>query len=306
MIDLNRLKKGVRGMEYTNTSDKHVFKNYMREVCVFKPLSIEEELKLFIELKKTNDEKVAQKIIQHNLLFVISVAKKYRNRPYGRVSITLEDLINEGNLGLCMALKNFDYTKGYRFITYAVHYIRLYISEYLKNNLTCVRIPKHSYDIILVARKQSQKLEQTLERKPTTLETFEAMLKNKKTKRCTGVKHLDSLLRAKMFEESLNTKMFDDVIELGETIKSDTLTPEEILIEKQKLEFISGLFKHLPYTTQEQIKDYYGLEGRQKLNLRELTEKYGELGETMRIRIKTALARVRVANLNNEKYYISA
>lgn len=137
------------------------FKKYLQEVDNIDRLTVDEEYEL--ALKAFNgDEEARQELVTKNLRFVISVAKQYTNNK-----VSLEDLVNEGNLGLIEASKRFDPTTGFKFISYAVHWIRRYIMEYLTKCSRTIRIPSNQAANITKLTDIVTSLEQTLERKAT-------------------------------------------------------------------------------------------------------------------------------------------
>ncbi len=108
---------------------------YIKEINKYPILTPEEELELAKELRETNDPMVAAKLVNSNLRFVVKIAYQYKN--YG---FKVEDLIQEGNYGLILAVKKFDLDKGYRLITYAVWWIKAYIKSYIINNWSLIKI----------------------------------------------------------------------------------------------------------------------------------------------------------------------
>jgi len=112
------------------------FKRYLSEIGEIKMFTAEQEEEC--SLKAMNgDKKAVDELIKHNLRFVVSVAKQYEQK----YNADLEDLVNEGNIGLTIAAERFDATKGFKFISHAVYWIRKYILEYLTKNARLVRLP---------------------------------------------------------------------------------------------------------------------------------------------------------------------
>lgn len=149
--------------------DTDSFKKYLQEVDSIERLSVDEEYECALKAFK-GDEKARQELITKNLRFVISVAKQYTNN-----SVSLEDLVNEGNLGLIEASKRFDPTTGFKFISYAVHWIRRYIMEYLTKCSRTIRIPSNQAANITKLTDIFMDIEQRLERKAT----FEEVMADK-------------------------------------------------------------------------------------------------------------------------------
>src|ERR1700694_5597169 len=134
---------------------------YLQEIGKVELISPEEEVKLAIRIKQ-GDQKALDKLTKANLRFVVSVAKQYQN-----LGLTLADLINEGNLGLIKAAKRFDETKGFKFISYAVWWIRQSILSAVAEQSRIVRLPLNQIGSLSKLHKSASKLEQHLERQPT-------------------------------------------------------------------------------------------------------------------------------------------
>lgn len=128
----------MRGVKITNkiTSRSAVVDLYFSEINKCKLLTVEQEIELFEEYQITRDARIAEKIAKGNLRFVISVAKQYQSSE-----VLLSDLISEGNIGLLKAIDRFDHTRGFKFISFAVWWIRQSIIEYLGSRSRLVRIP---------------------------------------------------------------------------------------------------------------------------------------------------------------------
>ena len=144
---------------------------YLKEISNYPLLSREDEIQLAKRIKK-NDQRALEKITRSNLRFVVSVAKKYQ---FCNQSVSLADLINEGNVGLIRAAHKFDETKGIKFISYAVWWIRQAILQALAEQSHIVRIPMNRAGTLYKIGKKSNRLTQELGRKPTVEEIAEGM-----------------------------------------------------------------------------------------------------------------------------------
>lgn len=136
-------------------------KTYLSELGSISILTPDEENELAILVSK-GDEKATQKLVTHNLKFVVSVAKQYE-----RKGVELEDLINEGNIGLVKAAQNFDPTKGFKFITFAIWSIRQQMLTYVINNGKTIRLSANKIGTTYKLKQRVRVLEQKLERKPS-------------------------------------------------------------------------------------------------------------------------------------------
>ncbi|CUS90360.1 RNA polymerase primary sigma factor, partial [Candidatus Kryptonium thompsonii] len=142
---------------------------YLQEIGKYELLTPEEEIELARRAKQ-GDEKALERLIQANLRFVVSVAKQYQNQ-----GLPLGDLINEGNLGLIKAAKRFDETRGFKFISYAVWWIRQSILQALAEQSRIVRLPLNRVGALNKIGKKLSQLEQEFEREPSTNELAEEL-----------------------------------------------------------------------------------------------------------------------------------
>src|SRR3954452_9836634 len=134
---------------------------YLQEIGKVDLITPEEEVKL-ARLIKQGDQRALDRLTKANLRFVVSVAKQYQNQ-----GLSLPDLINEGNLGLIKAAQRFDETKGFKFISYAVWWIRQYIIQAVKEQGRLIRMPSNKVSLNRKILKTNALLEQTLERPAT-------------------------------------------------------------------------------------------------------------------------------------------
>ena len=134
---------------------------YLQEIGKEDLITVEEEVELAQRIRK-GDQAALEKLTKANLRFVVSVAKQYQNQ-----GLSLPDLINEGNLGLIKAVEKFDYTKGYKFSTYATWWIRQAITRALADQARTIRIPVHMVETINKITRAQRRLTQKLNRDPT-------------------------------------------------------------------------------------------------------------------------------------------
>ncbi|RBQ07852.1 sigma-70 family RNA polymerase sigma factor [Pedobacter miscanthi] len=144
--------------------DEDSLNRYLVEVARIELIAPEEETELFLKIRQ-GDEQALERIVRGNLRFVISCAKKYQ-----RMGLPLNDLVNEGNIGLIKAARLFDPTRGFKFISYAVWWIRQSILAGLAEQVRMIRLPMNQVSNIMKVRAISLKLEQDLEREPTVEE----------------------------------------------------------------------------------------------------------------------------------------
>lgn len=148
----------------TGTLDK-----YLSDIAKERLLTADEEVELAQRIKD-GDQVALDKLVRANLRFVVSVAKQYQNQ-----GLSLQDLINEGNLGLVKAAQRFDETRGFKFISYAVWWIRQSILQAVAEQARIIRLPMNQVGALAKVKKAVSILEQKLERRPTTKEIAEAV-----------------------------------------------------------------------------------------------------------------------------------
>ena len=142
---------------------------YLQEIGKVELISPEEEVKLARQIRQ-GDQKALDRLTKANLRFVVSVAKQYQNQ-----GLSLPDLINEGNLGLIKAAQRFDETRGFKFISYAVWWIRQSILQSLAEQARIVRLPLNKVGLTNRVQKAYSQLEQEFEREPSAEELAEVL-----------------------------------------------------------------------------------------------------------------------------------
>jgi len=212
---------------------------YLQEIGKVELITPEEEVKLAIRIKQ-GDQKALDKLTKANLRFVVSVAKQYQNQ-----GLTLPDLINEGNLGLIKAAQRFDETRGFKFISYAVWWIRQSILQALAEQSRIVRLPLNKVGLTNRIQKAYSLLEQQFEREPSPEELAEVLELDIEEIRSTigiGGRHVsvdtplsegeDNTLIDVM--ENTNADRAETNIEHNESLKIDIDRSLQTLTERQK------------------------------------------------------------------------
>jgi RNA polymerase primary sigma factor len=212
---------------------------YLQEIGKVELITPEEEVKLAIRIKQ-GDQKALDKLTKANLRFVVSVAKQYQNQ-----GLTLPDLINEGNLGLIKAAQRFDETRGFKFISYAVWWIRQSILQALAEQSRIVRLPLNKVGLTNRIAKAYSQLEQQFEREPSPEELAEVLELDIEEVRSTigiGGRHVsvdtplsegeDNTLIDVM--ENHNADRAETNIEHNESLKIDIDRSLKTLTERQK------------------------------------------------------------------------
>ncbi len=289
-----------------NPNNRDIFNKYLAEISKLQPLSKDEEIDLFkqIEINKDNQQAI-DKLCKHNLLFVVSVAKKY-SKTIDKSSLTLEDLVNDGNIGLCIAVRRFDYKTGNKFISYAVWWIQAMILKSIQDNVKSIRIPQNARLILTKIKKQEDKLEQKFSRYPTTLEIFEGMVEDGDTKANDTVYKMDELINISTFEKSLNSLIsVDGSTELGEMVVCEELKPDELLLAQEKNKLITSILDSLPDLIKNYFIDFYGFSGEKPLTVVQMGEKYDDIPATIRLRMGKYLRQLKHTNRTKKRFLLS-
>jgi RNA polymerase primary sigma factor len=243
----------------TDKSDSS-FEQYLQEIKRIPMISIEEEIALAIKIKE-GDEKALHKLVCSNLRFVISVAKQYQTD-----NVNLNDLVCEGNLGLIKAAKKFDHTRGFKFISYAVWWIRQYIMQYLTDKKRTIRLPNNLVALNNKLNKSRVSLSQKLEREPTIEELSEDIDVTSDT--------IESLLKHTNNSLSLDEVKNDDERNLHDLLEGQSFInfEKKLLIDSAKVD-IKRMLKKIPEKEMIVLCYYFGLEGFERLTLIEISNR---------------------------------
>lgn len=257
MLHLYPITKRMRYLKIEQTiapRDIYTLNQYLAEISKIPLLSVQEEIQL-TRLVKAGDLSALQLLVRTNLRFVVSVAKKYQHR-----GLSLGDLINEGNLGLIKAAGRFDETKGFKFISFAVWWIRQSIVLAIAQQTRVVRLPVHLINSISQINKVIGVLEQRLERRPTADEIAEEI--NMSEYRIVG--HLNDAKHS----ISLNAVRDADIgSTLLDVIKDRHPPPDHLLDLEAKAHEIELILKLLSKREQHVLRLYYGLAGTESLSM---------------------------------------
>ena len=255
---------------------------YLQELSRYEVLTPEEEVALFNSYRG-GDEDAFSKIVSHNLRFVVSVSKKYQNMGLG-----LADLINEGNVGLIKAAQRFDISKGFKFISYAVWWIRQSILQALNNKGRKIRVPLNVKASMSKVRAQMIEIGQREEREPTVEELADATgLKQQEVRKC--MKHYDKCqsLDRPLGDESFTT--LGDVLEDGNIHQPDH---QLAVVETQKTD-VSRLLGRLKEREATVLSMYYGIDRKRPLRLSDIADQVGVSRERVRQIKDRAISKLR-------------
>ncbi|MBQ7550638.1 MAG: sigma-70 family RNA polymerase sigma factor [Bacteroidales bacterium] len=266
---------------------------YLHDIGKVELITAEEGVELARKIKD-GDQMALEKLTKANLRFVVSVAKQYQNQ-----GLSLPDLINEGNLGLIKAAQRFDETRGFKFISYAVWWIRQSILQALAEQSRIVRLPLNKIGTINKINKAYAFLEQEYEREPRAdeianlLDITEAEVKDSMR---NSSRHLS--MDASLTQDKDNN-MYD-------VMKSEeSPTPDKgLLYESLKLE-INRTISTLPQREADIIKLYFGLDSKHPMTLEEIGEKFDLTRERVRQIKEKAIRRLKNASkCKNLKAYL--
>lgn len=245
---------------------------YLSEIGRVELISADEEVELAKKIKQ-GDQAALEKLTKANLRFVVSVSKQYQNQ-----GLTLPDLINEGNLGLIKAAQRFDETRGFKFISYAVWWIRQSILQALAEQSRIVRLPLNKIGTINKINKTFSKLEQEFEREPTAgeisdlLEMTEQDVKD--SMRTTG-RHV-SMDAPLSTSDDGSGNLYDLMI------SEDSPSPEHELINDSLRREIERALTTLTMREAEVLRCFFGLDGKAAMTLEEIGEKFDLTRERVR------------------------
>lgn len=265
-------------------NDNEVLSIYLAEINRIPLITHEEEYELALKAKH-GDKAAREKLLNSNLRFVVSVAKKFRGQ-----GLPLSDLINEGNIGLITALDKFEPEKGYHFISYAVWWIRQSIMKAISEKGRTVRLPLNRANELIQIQKAQKEL---IHDKETTAPSIDEIAE------ATG---LDSALVSNLLTISQDIVSFDSPVKkgeesdtsIGEFIEDESDGPEQQVIDSALKEEVRSLLSHLTDKERDIIELRYGLTGGKPMSLKEIGERYSLTKERIRQIEKRALEKLRV------------
>jgi RNA polymerase primary sigma factor len=261
--------KKAKPIKITSGSNRSI-SLYLSEIGRYEPLPPEREVELAIRIQK-DDDLAMKELIESNLRFVVSVAKKYQGN-----GLSLADLINEGNLGLIKAAKRFDHSRGFKFISYAVWWIRQSILQALAEQARLIRLPLNRVGTITKITRVAEKVEAEIERQPKANEISHQLEMTP-----------DEVVNAMQYSRrhsSLDTPFQDgednslmDVLE-----DQHDITPDEQLMRESMKEDVMASLGKLADRERAVIEMYYGIGRESALTLNEIGEEFSLTRERVR------------------------
>ena len=266
--------------QVTNRESKSLDK-YLQDISKIDLITAEEEVELAQKIKR-GDQRALEKLVNANLRFVVSVAKQYQNQ-----GLTLPDLINEGNFGLVKAAQRFDETRGFKFISYAVWWIRQSILQALAEQSRVVRLPLNKIGSINKINKTFSYLEQAHERPPSAEEIAEEL--------CLSVSEVKQSLKNAgkhismdaPFAEGENSNLYDVIS------ASETPMPDSELVKESIREEIGRVLETLSEREADVVKLYYGIGQSSTMTLDEIGNTFDLTRERVRQIREKAIRKLR-------------
>lgn len=253
---------------------------YLQEIGHEELLTTDQEVELAQRIRK-GDKRALERLTKANLRFVVSVAKQYQNQ-----GLSLPDLINEGNVGLIKAAEKFDETRGFKFISYAVWWIRQSILQAIAEQSRLVRLPLNQVGSVNKITRVLNKFEQEHERKPSVDEIAERVdLPEDK---------IADAMKANSRHVSMDAPIADgEDSSMIDFLSGDSSnTDRELAIESLKAE-VSRILKLLTDKEQKVLRAFFGIDGSPEMTLDEIGEKYNLTRERVRQIKEKALRRLR-------------
>jgi len=266
--------------QFTNRENKSLDK-YLNEISKVPMIDAQEEVQLAQRIRE-GDQAALEKLVNANLRFVVSVSKQYQNQ-----GLTLGDLINEGNMGLIKAAKRFDETRGFKFISYAVWWIRQSILQALADQSRIVRLPLNKVGSLGRITQAASRLEQELEREPTPQEIAESL--------DIPLSEVENALRSSGRHLSIDAPLAEgeDNTLLGVLDNNDEPNPDMPLLNESLQNEINRVISTLTEKERDVLKYYFGLDGNAAHTLEDISEKVGLTRERVRQIKEKALRRLR-------------
>lgn len=263
---------------------------YFNEINKYPLISAEEEVELSVRIRNGDDEAM-NKLVQANLRFVISVAKQYQNQ-----GLSFSDLINEGNVGLIKAAQKFDETRGFKFISYAVWWIRQSIIQAISEQTRVVRLPLNKLSSINKIKKAIPYLEQEFQREPTDAEIAGFLdLPNEEVKIANKIKK-----RQVSFDKPLALDGDND-FNLYDVVQTDDMpTPDSELMQDSVKINVKRAMNKLSSREENILKMSFGLYNTPVYSLHDIARKFDMSAE--RVRQIKRLGLIKLKSLLKENY----
>lgn len=265
---------------------------YLKEIHKSEPLTTEEEVELIKKIRQ-GDEEAKVRLIFSNLRFVVSIAKKYQSLGMG-----LSDLISEGNFGLLEAARKFDETKGFKFITYAVWWIRQSISRSITEKSQMIRVPSGKVWTNSKIQKASSKFEQENQRRPSIEETAKELNMEEYEVSIALMTNRKNLSMEDPLDAYSDHKLQDVMEDTSLPRPDDGLIRESLQIE------LDEMLNQIPKKEAEVLRNYFGLNGNHECSTFSISRKFNISEERVKQLKELGLKRLKsfYYSRNLEKY----
>ena len=281
------MKKFTISERITET-DENV-KRYLNDISgdIYNPLTADEEVE-YAKLVQLGDMVALEKLTRANLRFVVSVAKSYQGN-----GIPLNDLINEGNAGLIKAAHRFDTTKGFKFITYAVWWIRQSITQSLSDNAASIRMPLNHINMDKKIRNSKNELYKTLGYNPSVLEIAEDLgLSEVEVGKCISNNTRKT--------ESLDKPIDDDNSStIEDTLPNDGMNADKKIEQEDLKSDVCDMLDTLSGRDRDIMSKLYGLEGQEEKSMDTIAEEYKMTKERIRQIKMSSIGKLKKLNYTN-------
>ncbi len=269
-IKTNSTMKRLKITKQITVRESQSLDRYLSEIAKTELLTPEKEAELAAKAKK-GDRKALEELIKANLRFVVSVAKQYQNK-----GLSLPDLISEGNIGLIKAAINFDETRGFKFISYAVWWIRQSIMQALAEKSRQIRLPVNKVGTQNKIKQVISELQQELKREPTTEEIAKVLELDEQ--------YIKELMNQSDSFVSLEAPMGNDDsdLKLVDLIANNDYRADKIVNEQENKELINRLLNTLPPRDAEIIRMYFGIGKSHRYTLDEIGSHFNLTRERVR------------------------
>lgn len=256
---------------------------YLQDISKVGLITVDEEIDLAIKIRG-GDKEALEKLTKANLRFVVSVAKQYQNQ-----GLTLPDLINEGNIGLIKAAQRFDETRGFKFISYAVWWIRQSIMQAVAEQARIVRLPLNKIGSISKINKTFSELEQLYEREPTSDEVADLL-------NITSIEVNDSIkISGRHFSMDAPLSSDEDSNSMLDVMQDDEIlyNPDNDLMNESLRDEIERSLSTLSYREAEVVRMYYGINCKTPFTLEEIGAEFELTRERVRQIKEKAIRRLK-------------
>ncbi|CEM63189.1 sigma-70 family RNA polymerase sigma factor [Treponema phagedenis] len=279
-------------MKKKNIATDNVLAGYLRDINKIPLLTLEEEVELATRAAE-GDKAAKDKLIQANLRFVVNVAKKYQNQ-----GLPLMDLISEGNIGLMNAADRFDVTKGYKFISYAVWWIRQSILKAICEKSRMIRLPLNRVGELIQIEKTRKEIRSTASEEEELKEVADILaLDHDTVKMIVNIGREPVSLDAPLFDDAANGKMGDFIED------AQYEQPEAYMLDVSLKESIDKVINTLPKREAEILRYRFGLNGYKQLSLKDVGKIFNLTKERIRQIEKKSLEQLKATSY---KYKLDA